>query len=133
MESLSKFVSHSLIPAIHPTAEDMAMGAVDFTAEHPLENSTIWPSSISTILPTSAPLNATVGQRILDAVRVVVPTVVDFVVPTATPVPPVYAGIPTDVPAVHGSEPILPVDVHVDLYPQVVSKVFLCKQKKNSN
>jgi hypothetical protein len=125
MEFLAKFTGHSLIPVIHPTAEDMAMGAVDFTAEHPLENSTLVPSNISTISPTPAPLNATVGQRILDAVRVVVPTVVDFVAPTATPVPPVYAGTPSDVPLGYGGEQLLPVDVHVDLYPQVVTKVFL--------
>jgi hypothetical protein len=123
MESLSKFVGHTLIPAIHPTAEDMAMGAVDFMAEHPLGNATIAPSNISTSQPISAPINATVGQRILDAVRVVVPTVVDFVAPPVTHSS--FSDLGT-VPSVvgRGADPVLPVDVHVDLYPQMVPKVF---------
>jgi hypothetical protein len=123
MESLSKFVGHSIIPAIHPTHEDIQMGAVDFLSEHPLENSTLSPNA-SFVHPTSVPLNATVGQKILDAVRVVVPTVVDFVAPPTTHVPPVDIGTNVDVPVEHGDELLLPVDVHVDLYPQVITKVF---------
>jgi hypothetical protein len=127
MESLSKFVGHSLIPAVHPTAEDMAMGAVDFMAEYPLANSTLLPSAnYSSVYPTPVPFNATVGQKILDAVRVVVPTVVDFVAPSNTHTPPIAFG--TVPPVVdHGVESVLPVDVHVDLYPQVISKVYQFK------
>jgi hypothetical protein len=130
MEFLSKFTGHSLIPAIHPTDEDVQMGAVDFLSEHPLENSTLL-SNISTIQPTSAPLNATVGQRILDAVRVVVPTVVDSVAPSVTRSPLFKLGT---VPPVVGHEvdSALPVDVHVDLYPQVMTKVYNIKILKNS-
>jgi hypothetical protein len=127
MEFLSKFTGHSLIPVVHPTDEDLAMGAVDFLAEHPLENSTLLPSAnYSSVHPTPVPLNATVGQKILDAVRVVVPTVVDFVAPSNTYIPPTTFG--TVPPAVHyGVESSLPVDVHVDLYPQIISKVYQFK------
>jgi hypothetical protein len=124
MEFLSKFVGHSLVPAIHPTDEDLAMGAVDFLSEHPLENITVT-SPMNVSFP-DVPLNTSVGQKILDAVRVVVPTVVDFVAPPIAHTPLVDLG--TVPPVVgHGADPILPVDVHVDLYPQVMTKVYNIK------
>jgi hypothetical protein len=118
----SHFAAPHIMPLIHPSEDDLAMGAVDYLAENPLGNMTT-PSSDN--VPT---LNITLVGKINDIVRSVLPRVVTQVASGVaskvanTAVSPPVEHISSDV--THEDVAQVPIDVQVDLVPTLYPQEF---------
>jgi hypothetical protein len=110
----SHFAAPSIMPLIHPSEDDIAMGAVDYLAENPFVNST---------QPSVSPyVNSTVIRQITETVRDTLPRVVGHVISKVIP-----EGISRVAPRVTEQDsfveqhedvvPTVPVDILVDFTP----------------
>jgi hypothetical protein len=118
----SHFAAPSIMPLIHPSEDDIAMGAVDYLSENPLGNTT------EAHLENVPTFNSTLVTKISDIVKNVVPRLVEHVV--SGPVPVSYTPSPHVVeqagPAEHpsGYVPSDSVHVQVDFVPTTPVQVI---------
>jgi hypothetical protein len=83
----SAYAAPSIMPLIHPSEEDLQMGAVDYLLENPFENLTE-SSTISSSVQNSTRavmLNTTLAGKITDTIRSIVPQLVQHVASGITP------------------------------------------------
>jgi hypothetical protein len=77
----SHFAAPFIMPRIHPSEDDIAMGAVDYLEENPFMKSTASPD----VVTASPYVNSTMIQKITESIRDTLPRVVEHVVSKATP------------------------------------------------
>jgi hypothetical protein len=118
----SHFAAPSIMPLIHPSEDDISMGAVDYLSEDPLGNSTkAHPEDFSI-------LNSTLVSKISGVMRNVVPQLVEHVM--SGPVPVSYTSTPptveqADLPGYNpGYVPESSVHIQVDYVPIIPVQVI---------
>jgi hypothetical protein len=110
----SYYAAPSIMPLIHPSEDDLAMGAVDYLLPNPLGNVT----NPSTSVNATIPVNATLTEKVINTIRDVVPRVVGHAVSAiASETPQVV------VPVSDGEQhEELPINVQIDLIPPVTAQ-----------
>jgi hypothetical protein len=120
----SYYAEPSIMPLIHPSEEDLRMGAVDYLAENPLGNLT----EHSDVVPTSS-VNSTLTAKFTEIARTIVPRVLEHVI----------SGVSSEVAkmtdssvnghtSTHGNPditPTVPVDVRVVFTPIAPPQVYI--------
>jgi hypothetical protein len=119
----SHFAAPSIMPLIHPSEDDIAMGAVDYLTAPPLSSPNSSSLLNSTVSVLTVPINATTTHKVIMAIQSAVPRIVDQIVPV------VASGTEHQVVEQNGhlgfedQQYSSPVDIHVDLLPFVPTQV----------